>query len=179
MTRFGFIHDKLDIKILILYLMARVAAPIDFAALTDLALCDEGVDYFLFAEAVSELVATGHMTLEEGRYAITEKGKRNGSVCEDSLPYSVRQKSDLNLSRLNAGLRRNAQVRAQVLPRPDGTFTLHLSLDDDMGNLLTLDLLTASREQGDALGQRFLSHPEQTYHRILNVLLSSDEEKQR
>lgn len=179
MTRFGFIHDKLDIKILILYLMARVAAPVDFATLTDLALCDEGVDYFLFAEAVSELVATGHLTLEEGRYGITEKGKRNGSVCEDSLPYSVRQKSDTNLSRLNAGLRRNAQVRAQVLPGAGGTFTLNLALDDDMGNLFTLELLTASREQGDTLAQRFLSHPEQTYHGILNVLLSSDEENLR
>ena len=31
MPRFGFIHDKLDIKFLILYIMARVAAPIDLA----------------------------------------------------------------------------------------------------------------------------------------------------
>ena len=30
----GFIHDKLDIKFLILYLMARVAGPVDFTTLT-------------------------------------------------------------------------------------------------------------------------------------------------
>ena len=46
MARFGFIHDKLDIKLLILYIMDRVAAPIDFATLTDLSMCDSGVDYF-------------------------------------------------------------------------------------------------------------------------------------
>ena len=49
----GFIHDKLDIKLLVLYIMDRAAAPIDFATLTDLALCDEGVDYFQYAEESS------------------------------------------------------------------------------------------------------------------------------
>ena len=49
MARFGFIHDKLDIKLLILYIMDRVAAPIDFDTLTDLSMCDNGVDYFQFA----------------------------------------------------------------------------------------------------------------------------------
>ena len=39
----GFIHDKLDIKLLVLYIMDRAAAPIDFATLTDLSLCDSGV----------------------------------------------------------------------------------------------------------------------------------------
>lgn len=58
MARYGFIHDKLDIKFLILYLMARAAAPIDFPTLTDLTMCDDGVDYFEFTEAVAELVET-------------------------------------------------------------------------------------------------------------------------
>ena len=42
----GFIHDQLDIKLLVLYIMDRAAAPNDFATLTDLSLCDSGVDYF-------------------------------------------------------------------------------------------------------------------------------------
>ena len=85
MARYGFIHDKLDIKFLILYLMARVVAPIDFPTLTDLTMCDGGVDYFEFAEAVNELVETGHLVLEDDRYAITEKGRRDGAACESSL----------------------------------------------------------------------------------------------
>ena len=38
----GFIHGKLDIKLLVLYLTSRLAGPVDFATLTDLAMCDEG-----------------------------------------------------------------------------------------------------------------------------------------
>ena len=100
MARHGFIHDKLDIKFLILYIMARVASPIDFHALTDLTMCDDGVDYFEFAEAVSELVETGHLTLENDLYAITDKGRSNGAACESSLPYTVKQKCGVNLARI-------------------------------------------------------------------------------
>ena len=72
MARYGFIHDKLDIKFLVLYLTARLAGPVDFPTLTELTMCDAGVDYFEFAEAVSELVETGHLTLEGDLYTITE-----------------------------------------------------------------------------------------------------------
>lgn len=40
MSRPGFIHDPLDIKVLVLYVAARLAAPVDFAALTTLSLQD-------------------------------------------------------------------------------------------------------------------------------------------
>ena len=81
MARHGFIHDKLDIKLLILYFMSRVAAPVDFATVTGLTLCDDGIDYFLFAEALSELVGTGHLTLEKELYAITDKGRAYSTAC--------------------------------------------------------------------------------------------------
>lgn len=176
MGRTGFIHDKLDIKFLVLYLMARVASPVDFATLADLTFCDDGVEYFDFAESVAELVATEHLKLEEDRYTITEKGRRNGKVCESSLAFSVRRKCDRNLARVNGVLRRDAQVRAEVLPREDGGVTLRLILDDDKGNIMTLDMLTVSDEQAGQLAEKFRAQPEKLYHSILQVLLDSQEE---
>ncbi len=138
LSKTGFIRDKLDIKFLILYIMARAAAPLDFPTMTDLTLCDDGVDYFEFAEAVAELVNTGHLELDgSGLYSITEKGRTNGSICESSLAYSVRTKADRQLLLLNAKLRRNAQVRAEVFPRPGGSLTARLSLDDSFETIMT------------------------------------------
>ena len=72
----GFIHDKLDIKLLVLYILDRAAAAIDFATLTDLSMCDSGVDYFQFAEAAAELLDSGHIAQDGEFYSITEKGRR-------------------------------------------------------------------------------------------------------
>lgn len=176
MGRTGFIHDKLDIKFLILYLMERVAGPVDFATLAELTFCDDGVAYFDFAESVAELVDTGHLALEDGQYIITDKGRRNGKICESSLAYSVRRKCDRNLAKLNAVLRRNAQVRSEILPREDGSVTLRLILDDDKGNLMTLDLLTVSEEQAGQLADRFRAQPEKLYENILQTLLEAEED---
>ena len=40
MPRYGFIHDKLDIKFLLLYILSRADAPLDFSTLTDLTMID-------------------------------------------------------------------------------------------------------------------------------------------
>ena len=177
MARYGFIHDKLDIKFLILYLMARVVAPIDFPTLTDLTMCDGGVDYFEFAEAVNELVETGHLVLEDDRYAITEKGRRDGAACESSLPYSVRMHCDENLVRVNDAIRRQAQVQADVSDNEDGTCTLHLRLDDVGTPLLQLELLTPSRPQAAAMAHRFQSDPTALYYHIVTLLTKPAEAK--
>lgn len=176
MARMGFIHDKLDIKLLVLYILSRVATPIDFATLTDLSMCDPGVDYFEFAEAVSELSASDHIVLDNGMYVITEKGRRNGADCESSLSPVVRKKCDKQLVELNAVLRRNAQVRAWVEPLESGEFTLHLSLDDATGNLLTIGLLTASEAQCNQMAEHFRNHPEAVYNGVLSVLLDQKKE---
>lgn len=167
----GFIHDKLDIKFLILYLMARVAGPVDFTTLADLTFCDDGVEYFDFAESVAELVSTGHLAVEGDLYTITDKGRRNGEICESSLAFSVRKKCDRNLAKVNAVLRRNAQVRSELLPREDEGVTLRLILDDDKGNLMTLDLLAVSEDQANQLADQFRLHPETLYENILQTLL--------
>lgn len=175
MPRFGFIHDKLDIKFLVLYLMARVETPIDFATLTDLSMCDEGVDYFLFSQAVSELVESEHLQLDSELYSITEKGRKNGSACESSLPYSIRQKCDQNISKLNAVLREAAQIRSVVTPRPENDgFTVRMILDDNEGNLMTLDLYSPTQEQADNLSQTFRANPERVYRSILTAFINNN-----
>ena len=49
-------------KLLVLYIMARIAAPITFLQLLELALCDAGVDYFSLTQAVEHLVETEHLS---------------------------------------------------------------------------------------------------------------------
>lgn len=173
----GFIHGKLDIKLLILYILSHAAAPLDFPTLTDLAMCDPGVDYFLFAEAAAELVDSGHVSAEGGCYAATEKGRRNSADSGSSLSPVVRQRCDRRLEALNARLRRDGQVRAQVEPAGEGEFILRLWLDDERGNLLTLSLLTASEEECSRMAERFRARPEKVYHAILSAVLGGGEER--
>jgi predicted component of type VI protein secretion system len=52
-----------------------------------------------------------------------------------------------------------------------------LALDDDYGNLLTLELLTASETQAGHLAEHFRAHPEQVYNGVLDVLLTDSKKE--
>ena len=160
MSRTGFIQNELDLKLLVLYIMARAAAPITFLQLLDLALCDAGVDYFSLTEAVNHLVETEHLAQEGDLYSITNKGRRNSEICESSLPYSIRMRCDENLVRLNDDLK----------PNWDGTCTVRLFFSDDSGPLMDLKLLSPSLRQGQLLSARFHDTPESIYHDIMALL---------
>lgn len=171
----GFIHDKLEIKFLILYIAARVIEPVPFDTLLDLAMCDEGVDYFDFSECLRDLVKTEHLTVSDGGlYAITEKGARNSRICESSLPYSVRLKCDQNTGECNRLLRRKSQVRASCEKRSNGTYSVNLSLRDDMGSLMDLKLMVVREDLANLLVERFRQSPEKTYNEIISALLAED-----
>ena len=174
MARTGFIQSELDLKLLVLYIMSRAAAPITFLQLLDVALCDAGVDYFSLTQVVSHLVETGHLEQEGEFYAITEKGRRNSEICESSLPYSVRMHCDDNLVKLNAVLRRAALVQTDLTPNGDGTCQARLYLADDSGPLMELKVLYPSLDQGQDLIRRFQEAPEALYHQIMGLLASKD-----
>lgn len=170
MARQGFIHDKLDLKMLELYLLARAAGPIAPNTLADLVMGHEGVEYFDFVEATAELVESGHFALGEDGYTITDKGRTAAADTETSLPYSVRRRCGRDLAPINAFLRRNAQVRGEKLTTDRGDLRARLTLDDDGGNLLTIELLCPSEEQADRVIQRFKSSPEHVYNDVLEAL---------
>lgn len=170
MPPIGFIQDDLDLKLLVLYIMDRAAGPITFLQLFELALCDAGVDYFSLTQAVDRMVATGQLIKEEDRYAITEKGRRNSQICESGLPRSVRRHCDENLKRVNEALRRESQVRAQIMDREDGTATLCLTLEDNASPLLHLALLSPGREQAEQWAAAFNQDPSALYMGIIRLL---------
>ena len=175
MARLGFIHSKLDTKMLTLYIMSHVAAPIDFATLTDLVMCDDSVDYFLFAEGVAELLESGHLEKKDDSYIATEKGCRSNADLESSLPSVIRRRCDQRLAPLNEALKRKAQVRSEIVPLDEGGVTVRLTLDDEQGSLFSLSLLAASQEDGAQIAKRFRDHPDRIYNGILGVLLAEDE----
>ena len=167
----GFIHDKLEIKFLILYIAARVSEPLPPEGMQELTMCDDGIDYFAYAECLNDLVRTEHLRLtEDGCYAITPKGLKNSEICQSSLPRSVRLKADRLIAAHRQELVRRAQVRSRVECRENGTYTVELSLSDDVDNVMHLQLMVATKEMAEDLAQRFQRNPEQVYSQLVTAL---------
>lgn len=171
----GFIRDKLEIKFLILYVTSRVIEPLPLSQVQELTMIDDGIDYFAFSECLNDLVRTEHLRLTENeQYAITAKGIKNSGICETSLPYSIRMKADKAIAACNREILRRSQVQGKVIPRENGTFTVELSLSDDVDNVMDLKLMVASREMAEDLAKRFEENPEKIYSKMVTALYDSE-----
>ena len=83
----------------------------------------------------------------------------------------MKRKCSGSLAGINGALRRDAQVRGEVLERDEGGFTARLTLDDESGNLLSVELFSPVREQAERLCENFKSRPERFYNAVLEALM--------
>lgn len=165
----GFIHEKLDIKILILFILRRLPGAVDPDTLLELCQCDEGISYFDYSDCLHELVATGHVSESEEGYAITEKGARNADTVEGGLPYSVRYKAERLLAPVEERLRRAAMITARHTQDENGC-TVELAMGDGKGEVIRMSLLCADEGQAKRIEKHFRKDAEGYYQKIVELL---------
>ena len=174
MDNFGFIHDKLDIKILILYIMEKLPGPVEPVVLSDLALFDGGFTWFDYTDCLAELVQTGQLAESDGKYEITEKGRRNVGYVGSGLPYSVRAKADRLTAPVASAMRRQRQIETVTETDAGGSSSVSLRLSDGAGEVLSLRLAVADEDMGKAIEKRFRESAEKICNGIIH-LLTEDE----
>ena len=177
MRRLGFIHDMLDVKVLILYVMARVSYPVNTQQIYELCYQDDCLSYFDVCTAIPEMVHSGHLKeVENENYEITEKGRADGSLTADSIAFTVKQRAENAVAKYNRQIRRSSFVRTQVIPRDSGDFSVIMALDDEMGNLMTLELMAPDQRQAVRLGKLFEKKAEMVYNLTMAELLDEEDE---
>lgn len=176
MQRLGFIHDMLDVKVLILFVMARVSYPVNTQEIYELCYQDDCLSYFDVCTAIPEMVKSGHLKELEGeKYEITEKGKSDGALTEDSIAYTVKQRAENAVAKYNRQIRRSSFVKTQIIPRETGDVSVVMALDDEVGNLMTLELVAPDQRQAVRLGKLFEKKAEIIYNLTMAELLDDED----
>ena len=170
----------LDVKVLILFVMASVNYPVDTQQIYELCYQDDCLSYFDLCTALPEMVSSGHLKQTENEcYEITEKGREDGATTENSIAYTVRQRAENAVARFNRQIRRSSFVKTQILPRENGDFSVIMSLDDEVGNLMTLELLAPNQRQAIRLSKLFEKKAEAIYNLTMAELLDDEDEADR
>ncbi len=169
---FGFIHNKLDLKLLILYVLRHLPAEIDGEKLGDLVLIDGGVGYFDYKVCLAELVNNALVSEEDGNYAITAKGARNCEILENSLPYSVRAKAGRVMTPVIDEMRRSSMILANH-EKVEGGVMVYLAISDGVGTIFDLKILAADDAQAKTIEKNFRKNAESFYNRFIGELSGS------
>ena len=170
MDRLGFIHEELDIKILILYVLRRLPAAVDPETLLELCQCDGGVGYFEYSDCLSDLIGNRHIEETEDGYKITAKGARNADAVESSLPYSVRTKANKLIAPVEERMRRAAMITARHDNTESGCM-VELAMSDGKGEIIRLRFLCAGEEQAKQIEKKFRRDAEGYYQKIAKLMI--------
>ena len=175
MQRLGFIHDMMDVKVLILFVMSRVGYPVNVQQIYELCFQDDCLSYFDICTALPEMVESNHLkNVENDCYEITEKGRETAKLVEDSIAFSVRQKAENAVDRFNRKARRSSFVRTEMTQRENGDFSVVVSLDDEMGNLMKLELVAPNQRQANRLSRLMEKKAEAVYNLTMAELLDDE-----
>ena len=169
--RYGFIHEKIEIKILILFILRRLPDPVPLVALTDLAMCDDGVSYFDFMDCLAELVKTGHLQCKDDKYSLTDKGARNGETAENGLPFTVRMHAENTIFEYRSTQNRNDMIMTSHQANPDGSCKVTLSLADGLGEIVSMEMFAVNESQALALEKGFRKNAESVYNMLVGTIL--------
>lgn len=168
---FGFIHEQIEVKVLILFIMRRLSKPVSLEVLTNLALCDDGISYFDVIECLSNLVETNHLSLENEIYSLTPKGDRNGEILEKNLPYSVKTRAEAATTMARASINRDAMIVTEKDAIDDGGYKVKFSLSDGIGDIMSMELFAVNERQATTLEKSFRKDAEKIYHAIVKMLV--------
>ena len=179
MQKLGFIHDMMDVKVLILYVSARASYPLTVQELYELCYQDDCLSYFDVCTAIPEMVQSGHLRqLEDEKYEVTEKGREAGEITADSIAFTVKMRAENAVDRFNRQIRRSSFVKTQLIPRENGDYSVMMSLDDESGNLMTLELMAPNQRQAVRLSRLFEQKAEMVYNTTMMVLLEDEDSEE-
>lgn len=170
----GYLHDKLDVKVLILFILARIDTPLTCQEIYEVAYQDESLNYFMFAESLSELADSGHLQVNDRqRYSISEKGRKQGAVVEDSLAVPVVQKVSAAITDKLTQLRRDGYITTSVTQDESGYWIATLNYRDDGMPMMSLSLMAPNEQLGQAMARNLKKQADLLYKTNLDIAIDN------
>jgi predicted transcriptional regulator len=174
----GYLHNKLDVKVLILFILARIDTPLTSQEIYEVAYQDESLNYFTFAESLPELVDSGHLQVDDHqRYAITDKGRQQGAFVEDSLAVPVVQKVSAAISEKLTQLRRDGYITTSVTQDEQGYWIATLHYKDDGMPMMTLSMMAPNEALGHSMAANLRRQADLLYKTNLDIAIAQNKKR--
>ncbi|MDR2572420.1 MAG: DUF4364 family protein [Oscillospiraceae bacterium] len=167
---FGFIYERIEIKVLILFVLRRLPEPVTIDVLSELTMCDEDINYFDVVDCIATLVKTKHLHHENEKYSLTAIGRRNGELLEKNIPRSVRTRAEDAAALVRIAQNRDSMIKTERRVGDDGGYKVSLSLSDGVGEVISMELFATNEERASALEKGFRKNAEKIYHNIVKMI---------
>ena len=171
----GGLRSKQDIKILICYILEKTGLKLTRESLEQALISSQLVNYFEVSDCISDLIAKGNVAIQDECCVLTASGSRIAAELEESLPPSVRNRAVGTALTLYEKEKRERENTVSITPINNCLKVECKILGGDDGDLLTLSLNVADREQARVIKEHFLEKPDVIYSAVIALLTGNSD----
>lgn len=177
-VKMGGLTSDTEIRLLVCYLV-KTTGPVTRETLEGALLEEQLVNYFEFADALSELQHQGLIASGEKGFTITSKGAKVAEELAYDLPRSVRESAILAVIRLQSWTHRAAQNHARVVHDETGYRVVCIIQDQGQPESFHLELAMPDSMTAEEVKNRFIARGTQIYQTLLECMTQPLNEAER
>ncbi|SDA14155.1 protein of unknown function [Ruminococcus sp. YE71] len=173
-------REVYEVKLLMAYFMNHADRDCTPAQLLEIFTGDGVVDYFLYTEALKEMLDNGLIIVVETEgvkyYRLSEKGRAGAESFKKLVNKSVRDRILSSGMRLFARLKAEQSVQTEITELGGGSCELRCCIEDNGIKLMELTLFAPDKTQAEHMRSKIMSNPSDLYGRILDHVVCTDDE---
>lgn len=172
------LNDTYAVKILICYFLRQINRPITPEQLAQIATGDGIVNYFVFSDAMNQLIEAKTVILEdsegESHYILTGLARIGADGLGDMVPKRFRDRILSAGLKFFAKLKNENDVKVQIEEGERGCAVDVLCTDGEL-TLMQLKLYAPDRQQAQLLADKVVLNPADFYGKVLDFALENEE----
>ncbi len=170
--------DTYAVKILICYFLKQMSRPITPDQLTEIATADGIVNYFIYMEAMNQMLESGTIILVEkdGKswYKLSEIGELGATSFKRLVPKSFRDKILSSGLKFFAKMKNDNDVKIEIEQLEKGC-SVNCVCKDGKLTLLEMKLFAPDMEQAQLVAERIKNNPADFYGKVIDYAISNEE----
>lgn len=170
--------DTYAIKILVCYFLKQINRPITPEQLIEIATEDGLINYFIFTEAINQLLEAKTLILEERDgeqyYVLTEMARIGADDFKTMVPRAFRERILTSGLKFFARLKNENDVKISYTEQQKG-WSVNVLCTEGGLTLMDLKLYAPDREQAEILGEKIMLNPVDFYGKVLDYALENEE----
>ncbi len=172
------LNDSYAVKILICYFLQQIGRPITPNQLTEIATSDGTVNYFVYTEAIEQMLSAGTLTIKEENgesyYVLSEMGQAGAGDFKKIVPKSFRDKILSSGLKFFAKLKNEQDVQTKITEQEIG-YLVECICTDGEATLMELKLFAPDKEQAQMLADKIMLNPTDLYSKIMDFAVNNQE----
>lgn len=161
-------------KVIILYILNKIAKPVSNDALLNVVTTLTDMNYFYFQQFLLDLIDEKYIVCyeQEGQnvYKLTDDGINTLNLIGDIIPGITKLRIDTNLKENLDEVEESLSITADFIPHSQTEYSVKCRVTENNTTLFEVETFAGSREQAKKIVDNWLENATEIYPQILDIL---------